>query len=315
MIPRAHRLLDLDNRRRLIRRWRDRFPAVHRVLSRVLFGGLRRQKLHVHRATGLGDVLLCTPALREAKRLRPDRPIILYTDYPELVRGLAYLDEVRPSDERPREATLLTYEECVPPRRHVARLIGELIGVDVTDVRPDCVVQPEALTHWRERFAALRRPIVVVSRRASNWSPNKDWPAPSWEALLPRLCQLGTVVEIGSASPTNAAPEHPNHLDLRGQTTLTDLPALLQGADLHLGPDSGPMHIAAAVGCPAVILFGGYTLAHELGYPGHVALETRVPCAPCWLRTPCPFELRCLSAIEPEQVLQAVIDRLGPRLG
>ncbi len=311
MIPGARRLLDWDNRRRGLRRWRARRPRLYRATAGLLFGRLRRRELHVRRSSGLGDVLLCTPALREVRRRWPGRRILLYTDFAELVRGLPYLDEVRPSAECPPGATLLTYEECVPPTRHVARLIGELLGVTVTDLRPDCVVDPATDARWAARLGGLRRPVLVVHRRAAAWTPNKDWPAAAWSALLPELCRLGSVVEIGTAAPDDPGPDHPDYHDLRGQTSLSDLPALLKHADLHLGPDSGPMHLAAAVGCPAVVLFGGYTHSAQVGYADHTNLDAVVECAACWLRTPCPIGLHCLTGITPAQVLDAVVERLG----
>jgi ADP-heptose:LPS heptosyltransferase len=71
------------------------------------------------------------------------------------------------------------------------------------------------------------------------------------------------------------------------------------------------MHIAAAVGTPAVVIYGGYIDPVATGYPGHIHLYSPVECAPCWLRVPCPYAKKCLHQITPDQV-EATVDRIWP---
>jgi ADP-heptose:LPS heptosyltransferase len=82
--------------------------------------------------------------------------------------------------------------------------------------------------------------------------------------------------------------------------------AAIAAADLLVVPDSGPMHIAAAVGTPSVVIYGGYTDPECTGYAGNINLYSPVPCAPCWLRSPCPYDKKCLHQILPNQVEAAV---------
>ena len=103
----------------------------------------------------------------------------------------------------------------------------------------------------------------------------------------------------------DALPQR-NHVDLRGDTSLQDLAAVIAAADLYVGPVSGPMHVAAATRTPAVAIVGGFEHPVNTHCDGNVEFYTSVPCAPCWLREPCPFDLRCLRAISPEAVELAV---------
>jgi len=265
--------------------------------------------LHVHRNMGLGDVLMCTPALREVKRRNPKCSIRFYTDLSALVRGLPYIDEVLPFGDRPPGSISLGYEDASPARSHLAKIMGDVLGVRVADVRPDCVVRSEEVEAFRNSWAHLPRPHIVILRRAGRWTPNKDWPDYSWIALAGRLAQFGSVIEIGEAGPAPAEPPSRNYLDLRGRTSLEKLAAAMAAADLHVGPDSGPMHVAAAVGTPSVVLYGGYIDPENTLYPGNVAMAAPVPCSPCWLRTPCPFDRRCLSGVSPGSVEEAVRKR------
>ncbi len=265
----------------------------------------RWKRLDVFRDVGLGDVLMCTPALRELKRVNPDCRVRFHTNYRSLVEGLPYIDEIVDCGTESTEVIQLLYEEVIPPRRHIAKIFGDCLGVRVTDVRPDCMVRPELVDAFAERWRGLPRPYVVVNRNAGPWTPNKDWPDASWCDLITRLCAWGTVVEIGS-KPRSSNEWGERYVDLRSQCTLDELVAVMAAADLHVGPISGPVHIAAAFRKPAVVIYGGYEHPVCSSYPLNISLFSSLPCSPCWLREPCPFELKCLHMISPSEVETAV---------
>lgn len=286
---------------------RNRSGAAYHFLSgHWLFPPYARTELHVSRTTALGDVLMCTPALKAAKRANPQLRLNFYTDYPDLMRGLPFLDVVLPSADAPPQTIRLSYEDFIPPRRHIAAFFGDLLGVRVRDVRPSIATDPDILAKWRIRFAALPRPIIAVSRRAGPWTPNKDWPAVHWSTVIPELARSGSVVEIGQRHVGDAPFDHPNYHDLREQTPLADLIGLLAASDVHIGPISGPVHIAAALGIPSVVIYGGYEDPICSSYLGNVNLTNQPSCSPCWLRTPCPYDRKCLRDISPERVINAV---------
>jgi ADP-heptose:LPS heptosyltransferase len=104
------------------------------------------------------------------------------------------------------------------------------------------------------------------------------------------------VIEIGNGlSGQKASLE--NYVDLQNQTSLEELVALIAAADIFVGPVSGPVHIAAAVGTAAVVIIGGYEHPTNTYYNGIVNFYTPLACAPCWLTMPYPFDLRCLRMI------------------
>jgi ADP-heptose:LPS heptosyltransferase len=272
----------------------------------------RRPLLEVGRDKGLGDILMCTPALRAVKLANPEVKIRFYTGFPSLVCGLPYLDEVVPWTETPPGTIWLGYEDAIPPRVHLARIIGDVLGVAVTDVRPDCVVRPDLVEQYRAAWGD--GPNIVVLRRAGAWTPNKDWPMAYWDGLVARLCRDYRVIEIGEPARTVVDALPGRYIDLRGATDLDALVAVVSAADLYVGPDSGPMHIAAAAGRRAVVICGGYDAAVNIIYPTSTILSETPPCAPCWLRTPCPHDLKCLSAISVDAVANAVVTALGSPL-
>jgi hypothetical protein len=238
---------------------------------------------------------------------------------------------VRPSGEAPPDAIWMFYEtamrrpirlpdgtvppnsadwKIIPPRRHLARILGDNLGVDVKDIRPSCTVTLAEVDRFRQAWEDLPHPWVVVTREAGDFTRNKDWPNEYWETLLDRLLTRCAIIEVGTACREDRRPRpDPHYIDLVGRTTLPQLMAAIAAADLLVAPETGSMHIAAAVGTPAVVIYGGYIDPVATGYPGNINLYSPVECAPCWLRTPCPYAKKCLHQITPDQV-EAAVDRL-----
>lgn len=97
--------------------------------------------------------------------------------------------------------------------------------------------------------------------------------------------------------------------------SLAELAALVRRCDLFVGGDSGPLHIAAAAGTPTLSLFGPTDpgLVAPLGAE-HRVLQLGLECSPCYRLSPpdgCLHDHRCLRELEPETVLQAVLEMTG----
>lgn len=153
----------------------------------------------------------------------------------------------------------------------------------------------------------------VAMNVSARW-PTKRWPAESFAEVADRLQQegYGPVVLIGGPDERAEVAVvkgkmKTSAIDLTGATTVGLLPALLSKASLLITNDSGPMHIAAAVGTPVVALFGPTSAVLTGPYgPGHHVLTGTVACRPCFSRT-CRnvLPLECLRTVSPEQVLAA----------
>jgi heptosyltransferase-1 len=165
----------------------------------------------------------------------------------------------------------------------------------------------------------------VAMNVSARW-PTKRWPAESFAEVADRMLQegYGAVVMIGGSderaevAAVSGMMKTPA-IDLAGATTVGLLPALLSKASLLITNDSGPMHVAAAVGTPVVALFGPTSAVRTGPYGvGHGVLTGKVPCSPCFSRT-ChnTLPLECLRLVSPQQVLSAVraqrTQRMVPR--
>ena len=97
--------------------------------------------------------------------------------------------------------------------------------------------------------------------------------------------------------------------NLAGRTSLRELMALLKLCRVVLTNDSGPMHVAAALGTPVVVPFGSTSPAFTgPGLPGearHRLLQADAACSPCFRRN-CPIDFRCMTGISVESVIAAV---------
>jgi heptosyltransferase I len=97
--------------------------------------------------------------------------------------------------------------------------------------------------------------------------------------------------------------------NLGAETTLRDLAYLCQRSSLLITTDSGPMHIAAAMGTPVIALFGPTDPSRTGPYgKGHTVLRKDLPCSPCFLKK-CDLT-QCMHDITVEEVFRTVKEKL-----
>ena len=100
-------------------------------------------------------------------------------------------------------------------------------------------------------------------------------------------------------------------LSLVGQLDIAELIALLQAAPLLLSNNTGPVHLAAAVGTPVVDLYALTNVQHTPWQVPHRLLFHDVPCRVCY-RSICPEgHHHCLELVTPDQVVAAILDLLA----
>jgi heptosyltransferase-2 len=194
------------------------------------------------------------------------------------------------------------------------------LGVEAPPVPPTLKVDParrvEARRLLHETDVLSGKPRVGLQLGAA-LGPAKLWPSARIAELAMRLeargvqpVLLGSPDARGLADAVQASAAGPIR-SLVGCDHPNLLPALIGELDALVGADSGPAHVAAAVGVPAVTLFGPTDprLTAPLG-AGQQAIWNQPPCAPCFLRE-CPIDHRCLEAIEVAQVEAAVMAALA----
>jgi heptosyltransferase-2 len=173
---------------------------------------------------------------------------------------------------------------------------------------------------WRERGLSLlggAGPVIGVNPGAFYGSA-KRWPAERFAAAADLVARrLGAAVAIVGSPAERPIGERIAGLlraparVLCGETTLAELVGVLAGLRLLLTNDSGPMHLAAALGTPLVAVFGStdWTETAPFGERAAVVRE-EVECAPCLLRE-CPIDHRCMTRVAPDRVAKEALALLG----
>lgn len=173
-------------------------------------------------------------------------------------------------------------------------------------------VAPRVLAGLNENFIA----IVL----GSAWE-SKDWFFEGYDQLIEKVTRFSKrqVVLLGDPSQRNLAYRLSENrspkqvVNLTGQTSLLELAALLKAAAVGLGPDSGPGHLAAAMGTPFVSLFGPTSPARTAPYGSeHLVVQAKVHCAPCYKRR-CPGQDRlCMRLISAQTVWDKLSQTVTP---
>jgi lipopolysaccharide heptosyltransferase III len=151
----------------------------------------------------------------------------------------------------------------------------------------------------------------------------KDWGTGNWAVLLERLSQIqpecglvliGAKEERGLARTASRNWRGPR-LNLCGQLAVRESAAVMEHAALFVGHDSGPMHVAAAVGLTCVAVFSARNEPRIWFPPGakHRVIYHRTLCHGCGLEVCTQHQKQCISSIAPEEVLSAVLEVLPAR--
>jgi heptosyltransferase-1 len=181
-----------------------------------------------------------------------------------------------------------------------AELISAAVGIAIAPIQPTLPADP-ASEAWANAYAA--KPFILIAPTAG-WGA-KEWPLGNYSALIPLLEALGYRVLL-NVTPASA----PNLPAEAVPSTLPQLIALTRRAALVIGGDTGPVHLAAALGRPTLALFGPTDPARNgPNFPGARALAIRHPSS----RTDhhrTPETDPGLKQITVEQVLKAAVTLL-----
>lgn len=165
-----------------------------------------------------------------------------------------------------------------------------------------------------EWLAALPKPRVALNVGASR--AYKRWPLENWVAVAQTLTQAGkSVVFVGDKTDAETVAQITPHLptgsvNLAGKTSLRELASVLAACDLLISGDSGPMHLAVAVGTPTIAIFGATNPVRHGPYgTRNTVLHDPVPGLLTPGKRPTEAEgAACMARVTPERVL-AVITR------
>ncbi len=211
------------------------------------------------------------------------------------------------------ETVACTPEDVHVIDQHHALLVG--LGIDDRGSRVFPYVLPdEALTMAAEYRATLGNPLVLIAP-SGGWE-NKLYPPSLWGEVAKSLADMqlapvvlwgpgeeelaGHVIEASGGAAKRAPP-----------TSVLELAALAKACRLFLAADTGPLHIAGAMGAPLVAVFGPTDPARNGPWSAEDEVVRRIPaCAPCHKRS-CDIHQDTMKKILPSAVLEAASRRLA----
>jgi lipopolysaccharide heptosyltransferase I len=228
-----------------------------------------------------------------------------------------------------RELAPLFYTLAVPtPPRDMHAidrylLLAARVGLAAPRATDHLPVSLQAQAGVRSRLAAegvgAQEPLLVACADA-RWE-TKQWPPERFADVLRRVAaETGArPVLVGSGTGAEAinraiaAALNGRALDLTNRTTLKELVAVIAEARAMVTNDSGPMHVAAAVGTPVVAVFGPTHPGRTGPYgPGHRVLTAPAACRPCY-RERCRYAggvraLECMDRVTADEVAAALLE-------
>lgn len=244
---------------------------------------------------------------RLAKALSPVKHVM--DTPPRLCRALHLVTRVRFGGNNP------------VPQRMLSRLSRWGVTDDGGSLKVD--LPSSAVRRVEETWGEAVEGTVVLVPGAKH--ETKRWPEDHWQELLRHISQTERVVVVGGEGElTQVLGEElekrgDRGLDLTGRTTPMELATVLSRAKLVISGDTGPMHLAVAVGTPLVAIFGPTVRAFGF-YPYKAnaeVLERDLWCRPCSAHgsARCPLgHHRCMVQITPRMVVEAA-SQLGVEIG
>lgn len=263
-------------------------------------------------------------SLNMARRVR-EQPFDLVIDLQGLLKSAVWVALTRSPRklgyDRTRELSYLALSERLAPYDPEAHAVWRYLNVARSLGAPAQTPRfrlglplSANLSHLLPPETA--QPLAVVHPGA-RW-PTKLWPASRWAQLAGWLARDKgfRVVLTGSSGDRELARKIVAQtalplLNLAGRTSLAELAAVLKKAQLAVTTDTGPMHLAAALGTPVAALFGP-TAPWRTGPfgEGHEVVRLALDCSPCFQRR-CP-EPRCLLELPVPQA-QAAVEKILER--
>lgn len=259
------------------------------------------------------------------QRIPPRRNIVTMRK-----RSPAEVRRLVASDPRVSEPTFSPSASSSHQMHHYLHLVAAL-GASADPVPPRIEIGDDEVRAVQKRFGPTvpidhSRPLFGLNPGAE-YGPAKRWPRERFVAAAialqretkcrwwifggPADRELATSIaqEVAAAQPNDQGSVR----SVAGETSLRELCAALKACHLVLTNDTGPMHLAAAVGTSVIVPFG--STSPELTGPGmpgddaHKLLRAQVPCSPCFLRE-CPIDFRCMKSISADVVVKAMLNSL-----
>ncbi len=277
-----------------------------------------------------GDLLLLTPCLREIKRRWPRCTLQVSTlpGYRDALMGLPYVDNYLPYplpwDGQEEDYGLVLSLEVLTSlvkreaELHITDLFAERLGLSgVENKKPDLFLSMEERAWAHDVYPRMGKTRIAVQVKSS--TPSRNYPTKEMGEVVRRLHGRGwEVMFLGLPNEVNGETEKRLVNCAADKLTFRQSASVVATSDIFFGPDSSLIHVAGALGIPAVGLFSVVPWELRTAYcPTTTVIQAKKGCdlAPCFhaprgamgfpAAGPCQKDRKCsaLAALDPHDVV------------
>jgi ADP-heptose:LPS heptosyltransferase len=198
-----------------------------------------------------------------------------------------------------------TDSDQIPEKHIILKMADDL------QLQGDIKASPVLNLTPAERTAGewAKNTIVITTSATAALFPmrNKEWIVERYQQIVDRFKDDYQFIQLGSSTDAPLI----NVTDMRGKTDVRQSAAILSNAALLLSHVGFMMHLARAVDCRSVIIYGGREKPDQSGYACFENMYSAVECSPCWLHNTCHYDKKCMDLISADMAADAITKQLS----
>lgn len=264
----------------------------------------------------LGDNLLLTVLAAEIQKREKVR-IWIKSDHAQLFENNPHVSRIFPLDTfmsrhvielfggKVIRTDYTTYnpvtDQDAIPEKHITLKMADNVPIKGSvDIKP-CIFLTDA---EKQKGIYGKKQIVIITSNTTARMPmlNKEWFGQRYQEIVNRFKNDYTIIQLGAVGDYTLQ----DVIDLRGKTNIRESAAILNQSALMISYVGFMMHLARAVDCPSVIIYGGREKPEQSGYTGFTNIYSPVECSPCWFHSRCNYSRKCMDMITAQQVVDSI---------
>lgn len=280
---------------------------------------------------GIGDVIICTPAIKAFKETYQDFKIVVYClskSHYDVLRNNPNIDSLRLLkvwrmfrnpihlfaflfNRKLVKYTWMCFQPISPShiyQKSIKEIAADMLKLKLRDSNVQIFLSSSEMKRSLEMLGPYKN--IIIMHIHSRSSQNHHWSHNKWVELIREMPDY-TFVQLGLPDELHVE----GAIDLRGKTSLREAFALIKCADSFVGIDSNFSHVTNAFDIPGVVLFGD---SDPLlwGHENNINIYKKVECSPCYYylwNEKCPYDHSCMTSISVREVKEALLLQLSKK--
>lgn len=209
-------------------------------------------------------------------------------------------------EKKESQHQVITYKSLLEP-----------MGIPISNTDPALYISEKEKVNAQQLLKSYNfspdQHILIGINPGAAYGSAKCWLPDRFRSVTERLLEDPRIVILYFGDPAGAPLVNDicqglgeRVINMAGKTSIREMMALIQECEVFLTNDSGPMHVASALGVPLVALFGSTSDIKTPPYKDGIVIHKHVECSPCYKRV-CPIDFRCMKRIEVDEVYNTIM--------